>query len=107
MSGGCGRIGIAGGYGVDEVESEAGLGHLKVRGVVSCVLRDELRDMVVEGVGEVRVVVVEREVGGHDEQSVRHGWFGRMSNKEGPDVGFIDLRLGGIGYISVPIGSLS
>ncbi len=54
-------------YGVDKVESEAGLGHLEVGGVVTSVFRDELRDVVVEGVGEVGVVAVRREVDGRDE----------------------------------------
>jgi hypothetical protein len=73
---------FVGGYGVDEVESEAGLGHLKVRGVVLWLLHDELRDMVIEGVGEVRVVAVGREVGGHDERSIRHaGSEGRPTRK--------------------------
>ncbi len=44
---------FVGGYGVDEVESEAGLGHLKVGSVVLCILCDKLRDVVVEGAGEV------------------------------------------------------
>jgi hypothetical protein len=35
--------------------------------------------VVVEGVGEVRIVAIGREVDGRDERSVRHGWFGRSS----------------------------
>ena len=54
-------------YGVNKVESEAGLGYLEVRGMVSSVFRDELRDVVVEGVGEVGAVAVRREVDGRDE----------------------------------------
>jgi hypothetical protein len=54
-------------YGVDKVESEAGLGYLEVRGVVTSVFRDELRDVVVEGVGEVGAVAVRRKVDGRDE----------------------------------------
>ncbi len=54
-------------YGVDKVESEAGLGYLEVGGVVPSVLCGELRDVVVEGVGEVRVVAVRGEVEGRNE----------------------------------------
>ncbi len=54
-------------YGVDEMESEAGLGYLEVRGVVTSLFRDELRDVVVEGVGEVGAYTVRRKVDGRDE----------------------------------------
>ncbi len=54
-------------YGVDEVESEAGLGYLEVGGVVFSVFCGELRDVVVEGVGEVGVVAVRGEADGRDE----------------------------------------
>ncbi len=54
-------------YGVDKVESEAGLGYLEVGGVVSSVLCGELCDVVVEGVGEVGVVAVRGEADGRDE----------------------------------------
>ncbi len=54
-------------YGVDKVESEAGLDCLEVGGVVTSVFCDKLRDVVVEGVGEVGVVAVRREVDGRDE----------------------------------------
>ena len=52
---------------VDKMESEAGLGHLEVGGVVTGVFCDQLCDVVVEGVGEVRVVAIGREVDGRDE----------------------------------------
>ena len=64
---------------VDKMGSEAGLGHLEVGGVVTGVFRDEFCDVVVEGVGEVRIVAIGREVDGRDERSVRHGRFGRSS----------------------------
>jgi hypothetical protein len=35
--------------------------------------------VVVEGVGEVRIVAIGREVDGRDERGVRHGRFGRSS----------------------------
>ena len=54
-------------YGVDKVESEAGLDCLEVGGVVTSIFRDKLRDVVVEGVGEVGVVAVRGEVDGRDE----------------------------------------
>ncbi len=54
-------------YGVDKVESEAGLGYLEVGGMVTGVLRDKLRDVVVKGVGEVGIVAIGREVDGRDE----------------------------------------
>ena len=54
-------------YGVNEVESEAGLGYLEVGSVVSSVFCGELRDVVVEGVGEVGVVAVRGKADDRDE----------------------------------------
>ncbi len=54
-------------YGVDKVESEAGLVYLEVGGVVFSVLCGELRDVVVEGIGEVGVVAIGGEADGRDE----------------------------------------
>jgi hypothetical protein len=54
-------------YGVYKVESEAGLGYLEEGGVVSSIFCGELRDVVVEGVGEVGVVAVGGEADGRDE----------------------------------------
>ena len=54
-------------YGVYEVESEAGLGYLEEGGMVSSIFCGELRDVVVEGVGEVGIVAVGGEADGRDE----------------------------------------
>jgi len=54
-------------YGVYEVESEAGLGYLEEGGMVSSIFCGELRDVVVEGVGEVGIVAVRGEADGRDE----------------------------------------
>ena len=67
-------------YGLDKVKSEAGLGYLEVGGVAFSVLCGELRDVVVEGVGEVGIVAVGGEADGRDERSVCDGRFGRTSN---------------------------
>ena len=54
-------------YGVYKVESEAGLGYLEEGGMVSSIFCGELRDVVVEGVGEVGIVAVGGEADGRDE----------------------------------------
>ena len=54
-------------YGVYKVESEAGLGYLEEGGMISSIFCGELRDVVVEGVGEVGVVAVGGEADGRDE----------------------------------------